>query len=161
MSQYHGEDKLVYMDLFDEEYTVTEFDKVWDVKGMKGNGKDLSFAIPRDVNYGIAIQGIQDPEEQFLPVQLELAEKSEPNVSMGKAPKQFEFKVRVSELEKGKKYALLRYDNFKMLPKKKAVESQAEKVKRFTAEEDTFTMMDTVSSDGSVFYRCVEEEDLG
>lgn len=66
----------------------------------------------------------------------------------------------MTELEKGKKYALLRYDNFKMLPKKKAVESQAEKVKRFTAEEDTFTMMDTVSSDGSVFYRCVEEEDL-
>lgn len=39
---------------------------------MKGNGKDLSFAIPRDVNYGIAILGVEDPEEQFLPIQLVL-----------------------------------------------------------------------------------------
>ena len=58
------------MDLFDEEYTVTPFGKVWDTKEMKGNGKDLAFAIPRDINYGIAIQGNQDPEEQFLPVTL-------------------------------------------------------------------------------------------
>jgi hypothetical protein len=37
---------------------------------MKGNGKALDFAIPKDVNFGIAVKGIKDPEEMFLPVRL-------------------------------------------------------------------------------------------
>lgn len=41
---------------------------------MKGNGKSLDFAIPKDVNFGIAVKGIKDPEEMFLPVRLELKE---------------------------------------------------------------------------------------
>jgi hypothetical protein len=49
------------MDMFDEEYTVTKFGKVWGTKGMKNNDKDLAFAIPKNVNYGIAFLGIQDP----------------------------------------------------------------------------------------------------
>jgi hypothetical protein len=60
------------MDLFDEEYTVTKFGKVWGVKGMKDNDKDLAFAIPKNVNYGIAILGVEDPEEQFLPITVKL-----------------------------------------------------------------------------------------
>jgi len=28
---------------------------------MKNNDKDLSFAIPKNVNYGIAMLGIDDP----------------------------------------------------------------------------------------------------
>jgi hypothetical protein len=50
---------------------------------MSGNGKNLEFAIPRDLNYGIAVKGIVDIEEQFLPVRITLNEKSEPNVSLG------------------------------------------------------------------------------
>jgi hypothetical protein len=39
---------------------------------MKNNGKNLDFAIPRDLNYGIAVKGICDSEEQFLPVRVTL-----------------------------------------------------------------------------------------
>ena len=60
------------MDLYDQNYTVTKFGKVWGVKGMKDNDKDLQFAIPKNVNYGIAILGVQDPEEQFLPITVKL-----------------------------------------------------------------------------------------
>ena len=37
---------------------------------MKGNEKTLDFAIPKDVNFGIALKGIKDPEEMFLHVRL-------------------------------------------------------------------------------------------
>jgi hypothetical protein len=50
----------VYADLFDEEYTQTAFGKIWDTRNMKGNGKNLEFAIPRNINYGIAVKGIKD-----------------------------------------------------------------------------------------------------
>ncbi len=60
---------------------------------MKNNDEDLLFAIPRNINYGIAILGIQDPEEQFLPIMIKLSEKSEPNVSMGYDSKVFKYTV--------------------------------------------------------------------
>jgi hypothetical protein len=50
----------VYADLFDEEYTQTAFGKIWDTRNMKGNGKNLDFAIPRNINYSIAVKGIKD-----------------------------------------------------------------------------------------------------
>jgi hypothetical protein len=43
----------------------------------------LDFAIPKNVCFGIAILGIKDKEEQFLPVSINLEENSEPNVSVG------------------------------------------------------------------------------
>lgn len=73
MAQYSDDDSLIYMDLFDEDYTVTKFGKVWDTKDMENNGKDLAFAIPKNVNYGIAIKGVKDPEEQFLPTEIHLS----------------------------------------------------------------------------------------
>ena len=60
------------MDLYDQNYTVTKFGKVWGVKGMKGNDKDLAFAIPKHVNYGIAILGIENLENKFLPITVKL-----------------------------------------------------------------------------------------
>jgi hypothetical protein len=39
---------------------------------MNNNGKNLDFALPKKVNFGVAIQGIIDKEEQFLPVRLTL-----------------------------------------------------------------------------------------
>lgn len=160
MEEYSDEDELVYMTLFSNDYTVTKFGEVWDTRAMNGNGKDLEFAIPRDVNYGVAIKGIKDPKEQFLPVHIDLEEKSEPNVSTGEQPKQFHITVTVEELEVGKRYALLKYESYKVLPSKSAVESQASSCERFTAEATTFSKEDVVMSSKSVFYRCVEEADL-
>lgn len=66
----------------------------------------------------------------------------------------------MSELEEGKKYALLRYENYKSLPKKTVVEHQAVSCKRFVADGDKYEMNDKVMSNGSVFYRCVLEENI-
>lgn len=37
--QYSDQDELIYMDLFDKEYTVTKFGKIWDTRKMDGNAK--------------------------------------------------------------------------------------------------------------------------
>lgn len=87
MDVYSDDDVLIYADLFDEEYSKTPFGKVWDTRSMNGNGKNLAFAIPRDINYGIAVKGIIDIEEQFLPVRIDLKESSEPNVSLSEPSK--------------------------------------------------------------------------
>ena len=60
MDVYSDNDVLIYADLFDEDYSRTPFGKVWDTRSMNGNGKNLAFAIPRDINYGIAVKGITD-----------------------------------------------------------------------------------------------------
>lgn len=60
MDVYSDDDVLIYADFFDENYTRTPFGKVWDSRSMNGNGKNLDFAIPRDIDYGIAVKGIVD-----------------------------------------------------------------------------------------------------
>lgn len=101
---------------------------------MKGNGKSLDFAIPKDVNFGIAVKGIKDPEEMFLPVRLELKEIKQPNVSLGEQSAQFKYRVNISDLEVGKKYALLRYDTYKKIPIDTALASESSNVVEFIAK---------------------------
>lgn len=50
---------------------------------MSGNGKLLEFAIPKNVDFGIAVKGIEDSKQQFLPVRITLKDRREPNVSKG------------------------------------------------------------------------------
>ncbi len=69
-SKYQDDDRLIYIDHFGEEPDFTPFSQIWDTREMKGNGKNICFAIPRDFNYGVAITGLIDPEEQFLPVRI-------------------------------------------------------------------------------------------
>ena len=80
---YNDDDILIYADFFSEEYTCTEFGKVTDDRSMSGNGKNLKFAIPVKLNYGIAFLGINNSEDQFLPIEVELERNSEPNVTTG------------------------------------------------------------------------------
>lgn len=39
---------------------------------MKDNDEDLEFAIPKNINYGIAILGIENLENKFLPITVKL-----------------------------------------------------------------------------------------
>jgi hypothetical protein len=47
------------MTFFEEDLQEDEFGRIWDTRAMAHNGKDLDFAIPRDVDYGIAITGLE------------------------------------------------------------------------------------------------------
>ena len=83
---------------------------------MKSNGLNLEFALPEEVNYGVAIKGIKDTEGIFKPIRITLQENREPNVSIGEQSCDLELKLKISDLEEGENYALLRYSNYKDLP---------------------------------------------
>ncbi len=54
---------MIYCDFYEEEYLETDFEEIWDTRSMKGNGKQLEWVIPRDLNYGIAVIGRKDWDE--------------------------------------------------------------------------------------------------
>ncbi len=67
-------------------------------------------------------------------MRISLEEKSEPNVSLGEESVEFKYKVTAFDLTPGKKYAILRYDSYKQLPKDNVYEAQAADVIKFQAQ---------------------------
>jgi hypothetical protein len=119
--------------------------------------------IPQNVDYGIAVTGIVDPDHVTFPVSLAVGSPSEPNVSTGASPVQMTGTVSVSGLTPSGKYSLLRYDDYTMVP---AAASSADYASSaytyrtdFTATGTTWTLDDPDSfiSDGSSTYRCVAQ----
>jgi hypothetical protein len=117
--------------------------------------------IPQDVDYGIAVTGIVDPQHVTLPVSLSVPSNSEPNVSTGAAPVQITGTVTVSGLQPGTSYALLRYDDVTQVPTSGSAASFL--ASRFTYRTDftaaaaTWSLVDpnTFTSGGTTVYRCV------
>ena len=76
LDHFQDDDVLVYADLFDPNYTHTPFGKVWDSRDMLNNGKHLQFAIPKERDYGVAVKGIKDSGNKFLPLRITLDQNS-------------------------------------------------------------------------------------
>lgn len=118
--------------------------------------------IPESVDYGVAITGIVDPQKATRPVDVTVANQSEPNVSKGDSPVQMTASVKASGLTKGGAYALLRYDGYKKVPVSGSAaeilaEPNAARVD-FVATSTEWTYADPTpfSSDEAVYYRCVQ-----
>lgn len=90
-------------------------------------------------------------------MRISLKEDSEPNVSLGEASKQFKYTVTASKLTPGTKYAVLRYDSYKNIPKDHVYGEHATDVVKFKAEGTSHSFTDIVESSKMVFYRCIEE----
>lgn len=157
--QFSEEDSLIYTDHYDPSLIITPFGKIYDTRAMEGNGKNLSFAFPKDVCFGIAITGIVN-EEKYQPIRVFWEEDREPNVTEGQAATVFRLRVQVNNLSHGEDYALLRYNHYSSLPTDKVEEEKANEVRRFKANGDSYEIEDEVNSDGMAFYRCVKVEDL-
>jgi hypothetical protein len=119
--------------------------------------------IPQNVDYGIAVTGIVDPQHVTFSVSLAVASSSEPNVSTGAAPVPMTGTVTVTGLSLGGKYTLLRYDDYTKVPAAASAADYASSVYTyrtdFTASGSTWTLVDphTFLSDGSSTYRCVAQ----
>jgi hypothetical protein len=119
--------------------------------------------IPQDVDYGIAVTGVVDPQHVTFPVGLSVPSPSEPNVSTGASPASLTGTVTVSGLAAGGKYSLLRYDDYTKVPAAASAAGYASSSYThrtdFTATGPTWTLVDpaTFSSDGSATYRCVAQ----
>ena len=76
----------------------------------------MAFAIPRDKDYGVAVKGIKDSGNKFLPLRITLDDNKEPNVSIGEQAIQFQLHITARNLTPGKSYAILRYDSYENIP---------------------------------------------
>jgi hypothetical protein len=125
---------------------------------------DDSGCIPQMRNYGVAIAGILDAQHVTLPVRLSVEANTEPNVSKGAAPEQMVATVKVSGLQPGGNYTLLRYDNLErpldVPTNATAAEFLASNYQQrvdFTAVSSEWTYQETkpFPSNGTTYYRCV------
>jgi hypothetical protein len=152
---YHPEDKLVFNDGFATTARTRTFGTLDDTRAMTGNGASYDYCIPRDVDFGCAVTGIKDGSGAALPVSLKLDQRSEPNISLGRAPVQLNTTIQVGALTNGAAYVLLRYNDYHNVPTSNYLSSAFDSATRFVATNSTQTMSDQFMSDATVIYRCV------
>lgn len=96
-----------------------------------------------------------------LPVHLAVSHQNEPNPAYGARPRQMNGVITISNLTIGESYVLLRYSSYEHVPTRgdetSFLQSTFENRHDFTATENNYVYHDpkTISSTGSVYYRCV------
>lgn len=96
-----------------------------------------------------------------LPVHLSVSECDEPNPAFYECPREMIGTVKINNLTIGNFYVLLRYSSYEYVPTKGDenvfLQSKFEEKHEFMATETNYVYEDpnTISSTGSVYYRCV------
>lgn len=153
---YHGDDKLIYNDLFEQKPFVQSFHSMWDDRSMKRNDSNYKYCIPKDVDYGVAVTGTVDLNNETVPVSLSVNAWDEPNVTLGESPELLNAAITARSLKPGTEYVLLRYTDYESVPDSDFMNSSADEVARFVAESSSKTLYDTFLSDSLAIYRCVK-----
>lgn len=157
-----GRDRLILHNNFSRETIERPVDTLFATREACCSSVEGGGCIPKKRIFALVIKGIIDPARVTFPVRITVERWDEPNVSLGADPAQMKASVTVSGLNKGRTYALLRYNGFQDVPSNGGVsEYLASKYARkteFIAGKDTFTGRDLepFRSDGCVFYRCVQ-----
>lgn len=158
VSTYSNNDTITFYDNFlpNQSYTRT-FGSFYDRRNMRRNGAIYYYCLPKKYDYGDAITGIEDPNDETYPVKLAVDVNDEPNVSQGASPVNMNATITISELTPGNTYLLLRYNDYTNIPNQnfKQQSSQASSVVTFTATGATAIVSDTIMSDTMAAYRCV------
>ena len=120
------------------------------------------YCLPRAVTYGIALTGIQDLKKETFRTTLILASNSEPDWgkedNRHQQPVSMKISAKIEGLTVGKKYSLLRFDSIEALPSSDFLAGPWSNKFDITANAVNMIIenFDTIISDSSTFYRCVE-----
>jgi hypothetical protein len=160
LTTYDPSDVLTYNDNFGDQITRPA-SMLSATRASCAYSSTQGGCIPQNVDFGIAVTGIVDPQHVTFPVSITVASSSEPNVSTGDSPVAMNATVTVSGLAAGSKYSLLRYDDYTTVPaggtSAAFASSPFTHKTDFTATAGTWTLADpdTFQSDGSATYRCI------
>ena len=152
---FHAADTLVFHDNYSATPFTRTFGSLYDTRALNGNGATYEYCLPRDIDYGCAVTGINDQSGAALPVSLKVDRWDEPNISLGEAPVKMNATIQVSSLAAGSAYVLLRYDDYHNVPTSNYLTSAYTTATTFVATNNTQTLSDHFMSDGTVIYRCV------
>jgi hypothetical protein len=155
VNSYNNTDELMFNDCYDASYYTRTFQSIWDTRSMSGNGATYEYCIPRDEDYGCAVTGIKDDQHVTRPVHLTLDRWDEPNVTLGESAELVNATITIDSLTIGEKYALLRYNNYTLVPSTGFDPAGANTAIYFTASATTATFSDSFMSNTSAFYRCI------
>ncbi|MDX2111870.1 MAG: hypothetical protein SFY80_16700 [Verrucomicrobiota bacterium] len=155
VSVFHEEDRLFFHDNYSPDRVNRTFGSLWDTRSMNGNGSAHEYCIPRDTNYACAITGVADDSGDIRPVRLMLNRWDEPNVVLGETPVTLNAIGIISGLTPGKAYALLRYDDYNLVPRSAYLSSPYSSAVHFVADGEQKTFTDQIPSNGVAIYRCV------
>lgn len=162
LSTYSNNDTLTFYDNFTpaQPYTRT-FGTLYDTRSMNDNGDNYDLCLPKNVDYGDAITGVEDYYDECFPVKLAVNCNDEPNPDENEAAVNMNATITITGLTIGDEYMLLRYDDTDDIPSYNFADSDddALSVVYFTATASTKTLYDTIWSDDLAVYRCVEAED--
>lgn len=156
LNSYEDTDLLIFNNCFDNTHNIRTFGSLWDKRRMSGNGDTYEYCIPKQVNFGCAITGIKDLQHETLPVHLSVDCWNEPDIIAGESAVLLNAIITVNSLISGQEYALLRYDNYSIVPSSGFHPAGASSVVYFTATGVYQTFSDTFMSDKAVFYRCIQ-----
>jgi len=152
---YHDTDTLVFNDNYAATHFTRTFGSMPDIRSMKGNGATYTYCIPRNVDYGCAVTGIQDNSGTALPVCVEVDQWNEPNLLHSAAPTPMNAVVTIGSLTAGSAYVLLRYNSYQTVPTNNYLASAYSNATYFMATGATRTINDAFMSDATVIYRCI------
>lgn len=155
---YSDIDTITFYDNFlpAQSYTRT-FESFVDTRKNWDSSAPYYACLPAKYDYGDAITGIVDPNNETYPVKLAVDVNEEPNVTQGESPVNMNATITISDLTPGNTYLLLRYNDYTNIPSQdfKQLSSQADSVVTFTVTSTTATLSDTIMSDTLAAYRCV------
>jgi hypothetical protein len=152
---YDPADSLIFTDGYWSRPYSRLFGSLHDTRAMSGNGAVYEYCIPKRVDRGCAVLGFKDLSGTALPVSMKIDRWDEPNVTQGAWPAELNATIRVGGLKAGNSYALLRYDDYRRVPKNNYLASAFDRKTVFTASSGSASFSDTVRSDGMAIYRCV------
>ncbi len=158
VDSYNEADELIFNDLAEKTPFTRTFDTMWDDRSMQRNDSKYKYCIPKDVEYGTAVTGISDPNNETVPVSLEVDAWDEPNVTLGEEPREMEVKVHIKSLTPGAEYVLLKYTDCGKVPDSEFLNSAADRAEHFTADESTMIIDDSIMSNSLAIYRCVRAD---
>lgn len=150
----YEDDYLIFNSCWDEliySYGISEL-----INTRKDSNNANRFSIPKYVNFGIAITGVNDPENLLKPVKIIPTINHEPNITIGEEPSLITAKIKISNLEENKKYIILKYDDYKEIPVNDYLNSSYVEKNIFIAEETNKELDVNFMSNSSTIYRCLE-----
>lgn len=159
ITSFNKNDELIFNDLFQKTPFVRTFDSIWDDRSMQRNDSKYEYCIPKDVEYGVAITGVADNNNETVPVSLSIDAWDEPNVTAGENPREVHATIKISSLTEGMNYVMLKYTDYGKVPDQDFLNSQADQIKAFTATGSSVTFRDSFMSNTLAVYRCVQEKE--
>ena len=121
------------------------------------------YCLPSAINYGIALTGIVDENNETFRASLTISQWNEPDWGSedgkNETPVNISVNATMVGLQVGVAYAILRFDNAKALPSKGFLTAAWTRKTLFTATAETMVVgLDDVLSNGSFFYRVVVDD---